>query len=95
VAEHTATLKVHLQPGARKNEIVALRDDVLWVRVTAPPHKGQANTALLALIAESLGVPKTAVAIARGPLSRLKVISVQGLSPEALEERLGHALPRP
>jgi uncharacterized protein (TIGR00251 family) len=88
------TFKVHLQPGAKKNELVALRDGILRARVTAPPHKGQANIALLALVAELLGVPKNSVAIAQGHVSRYKVIAIQGLSPESVEERLGLALSR-
>ena len=94
MAEHPATLKVHLQPGARKNEVVALRDGVLWVRVTAPPRKGQANSALLKLIAELLAIPRNAIAITHGGVSRNKLIAIQGLSPESIEERLAQAFPR-
>jgi len=92
MAHHAATLKIHLQPGAKKNEVVALRDGVLWARVTAPPRKGQANAALLALIADLLAIPRDTLAITRGHLSRHKVIAIEGLSPEDLEERLGRAL---
>jgi len=37
---------VRLQPRARANEIVGERDDVIVVRVTAPPVDGRANEAL-------------------------------------------------
>ena len=94
MAENRANLEIHLQPGAKKNEIVSLRDGVLWVRVTAPPLRGQANSALLALMAELLAVPKSAIAITRGYASRHKVIAIQGLSPENLKERLDQALSR-
>ena len=94
MAENRANLEIHLQPGAKKNEIVSLRDGVLWVRVTAPPLRGQANSALLALMAELLAIPKSAIAITRGYVSRHKVIAIQGLSPENLKERLDQALSR-
>lgn len=74
--------------------MVSLRDGVLWVRVTAPPLKGQANSALLTLMAELLATPKNNIAITRGYASRHKVITIQGLSPENLTEKLAQALSR-
>ncbi len=50
----------------------------LKVRVAAPPEAGKANTALIALIARTLGVTKSAVAIASGETSRLKQLNVDG-----------------
>ncbi len=88
MAEKKATIEIHLQPGARSNEIVSFRDGVLRVRVTAPPLEGQANSALLALMAEVLMVPKNALVLVRGYTSRYKVIAVEGLSSEELKERL-------
>lgn len=74
--------------------MVSLRDGVLRVRVTAPPLKGQANSALLTLVAELLATPKNSIAITRGYASRHKVITIQGLSPENLAEKLAQALSR-
>jgi uncharacterized protein (TIGR00251 family) len=92
MAEKKTTVEIHLQPGAKSNEIVSFRDGVLWVRVTAPPLKGQANRALVALMAQALVVPKSTLALIRGYASRHKVIAVQGLSPGELKERLDQAL---
>jgi uncharacterized protein (TIGR00251 family) len=92
MAEKKATVEIHLQPGANRDEIVSFRDGVLRVRVTAPPLKGQANRALVALMAQALVVPKNALALIRGYASRHKVIAVQGLSPGELKERLDQAL---
>ena len=94
MAENKATLEIHLQPGARSNEVVSLRDGVLRVRVTAPPLKGQANSALLTLVAELLAIPKNNIAITRVYASRHKVITIHGLSPENLTEKLAQALSR-
>ncbi len=94
MAEKRATLEVHLHPGAKKNEVVSLRDGVLWVRVMAPPLKGQANGALLTLMAELLATPKNNIAITRGYASRHKVMTIRGLSPENLAEKLAQALSR-
>jgi uncharacterized protein (TIGR00251 family) len=87
-----AILKVHVQPGARTSGVVALRDGVLWLRVAAAAQKGQANAALLALLAKLLAVPKDDLTISKGHASRNKAISIQGLSQEGLEQRLRRAL---
>ena len=94
IAEKKTTIEVHLQPGAKSNEIVGLRDSILYVRVTALPRKGQANRALLALLAQALAVPKNDLDLIQGYASRHKVIAIQGLSLEELRERLAQALSR-
>lgn len=88
-----ATLSIHLQPGARKDELLGFRDAVLWARVTAPPDKGQANRALLKLLARALGVAPSDVQLIRGLASRQKVVAIRGLSQEELQSRLSTALP--
>jgi hypothetical protein len=86
------TIEIHLRPGAKRNEIVGFREGVLYAKVIALPQKSQANRALLELMAEILGVPKSALAIIRGQSSRNKVIAVQGLSQEEMEEALSRDL---
>jgi uncharacterized protein (TIGR00251 family) len=51
---------------------------VLKAYVTAPPEDGKANAALIALIAQWLGVPKSKVTVAAGQKSRLKTVAVAG-----------------
>ncbi len=46
----------------------------LWVR--QPPVEGQANQAVVALLAEWLGVPRSSVRLVRGARARLKVVEV-------------------
>jgi len=78
------TIDVHLQPGAKRDEIIGFRGDVLRAKVTAVAEKGRANQALLELVADAFGVPKSAIAIVRGQTSRNKVVSIQGLTREDL-----------
>ncbi len=85
-------LVVRLTPGASANRIVGLetRDDgqeVLRVSVTAPPEKGKANQALIALLAKQLGVAKSAISLQSGETSRQKLLEVQG-DAEGLAARL-------
>ena len=93
VSDKKATLEIHLQPGAKRSEVVGFREGILYVKVTALPQKGQANRALVELMAQTLGIPKSAIDIIRGQSSRSKVIAVQGLSGEEVREILGRDLP--
>ncbi|WP_297110033.1 DUF167 family protein [uncultured Devosia sp.] len=89
-----AGLILHLRvtPNAGRDVIegAELRDDatsVLRVRVAAAPDKGKANTAVIALLARTLGVPKSSVSLVNGETSRFKSIRVDGPA-GALEQRL-------
>ena len=85
-------LKVKVQPRASANKIAGFREGILVVRVTAPPEKGRANAAVIALLADALGVAKTSVRITRGHNSREKLVAVDGLNSEQIERVLsGHA----
>ena len=52
----------------------------LRVRVRAGPAGGEANRALLALLADALGVGRSSVAIERGATSRSKRLVVHDVS---------------
>jgi len=69
---------LHVQPRARKNEIVGLHGDALKVRIAAPATENKANTSLIDFLAETLGVPKSAVAIRQGTTGRRKVVEITG-----------------
>jgi uncharacterized protein len=60
---------------------------VLKVRVRAIADGGEANKAVLVLLAKSLGVPKASVRLLSGATSRLKQIAVDG-DPVRLGEAL-------
>jgi uncharacterized protein YggU (UPF0235/DUF167 family) len=51
---------------------------VLRVRVRAIADGGEANRAVLALLAKSLGVPKACVRVLSGATSRIKQVGVDG-----------------
>jgi len=86
-------LAIKLTPGAATDRIDGWDVDaegrpVLKVRVRARPVEGEANEALVKLIAKALGVPKSAVAIQRGGQSRTKILVVEGLSEDQAKGRL-------
>jgi len=82
------TLRVHLTPRSARDEVLRLEGDVLRARVTAPPVGGRANEALLRLLAEALGVPRTSLSIVRGQRGREKVVVVEGLDAPEVRRRL-------
>jgi uncharacterized protein (TIGR00251 family) len=65
---------------------------VLKVRVRAIADGGEANRAVLVLLAKSLGVPKASVSLLSGATSRLKQIAVEG-DPARLAEALRQLAP--
>ncbi len=88
-----AHLPVRLTPGAASDRIDGWDVDaegrpVLKVRVRARPVEGEANAALVKLIAKTLGVPKSAVALQRGGQSRTKMLEIDALSEDQLKTRL-------
>ncbi len=50
----------------------------LKIRVSAPPEKGKANDALVALLSRTLGVGKSRIAIAKGQAARNKIVEIAG-----------------
>jgi uncharacterized protein (TIGR00251 family) len=80
------TLSLHVQPGAKRSEIVGLHGDALKIKLAAPPVEGRANEALLKFIAELFDVPLRNVELKQGEQSRRKVVAIVGssLNPETL-----------
>jgi uncharacterized protein (TIGR00251 family) len=88
-----ARLAVKLTPGASADRIDGWDVDadgrpVLKVRVRARPVEGEANEALIRLLAKRLGVPRSSVSLARGGQSRQKMIEVAGLDEAELHARI-------
>lgn len=71
-------LALHVQPGAKRSGAAGLHGGRLKVRIAAPAVDGRANEELVAFVAQALGVPKRAVALAKGERSRDKLVLVAG-----------------
>lgn len=83
------TLAVHAQPGAKKTAITGVYGEgaaaQLKIAVHAPPLEGRANQALIAFLAQTFGVQKSAVELMTGELSRSKVFLLRGVAlPQAI-----------
>jgi uncharacterized protein (TIGR00251 family) len=86
-------IAVHAQPGAGRCQLNGRHGDTLRVKVGAPPVDGRANDALVAFLAEILGLPRRAVTLERGSTSRFKRISAVGISVTEARTRLGLSPP--
>lgn len=87
-------LAVRLTPRGGRDAIEGFSEDeagrpVLKVRVAAPPVEGEANAALVKLLAKTLGLPRSAVRFVTGETGRLKILEVEGPDEAELRRRLG------
>ena len=75
-------LNLRIQPKASRDEIVGPygEDDneMLKVRISAPPIDGKANSYLIKFLAKQFGVPKNAVELLSGETGRNKRIAITG-----------------
>ena len=71
-------------PGSSRDEIVGWLGDSLKVKVKAPPEKGRANEAVIALLAERLGIDASSIAVESGHGSPAKVVEVDGMDVDAI-----------
>ncbi len=78
---------IHVTPRARQEGASGCHADALRVAVKAPPVSGKANRACVAVLAEALGVPASAVDLDPGARGRRKRIRVHG-NPAQLSARL-------
>jgi len=81
-------IPVRAAPRSRRNALDGVVEGALRLCLAAPPVEGAANKALLAFLAEILGVPKRDLAITTGEHGRRKLVCVRGLSDEGVRRRL-------
>jgi uncharacterized protein (TIGR00251 family) len=77
-AARRLTLRLHVQPGARRSEIAGVHGAALKVRIAAPATDNKANAALIEFLSETLDVPRSAVSIRLGVTGRRKTVEVIG-----------------
>lgn len=83
-----ASVRVRVTPRAGRSAVAGVRDDVLLIRLAAPPVEGAANEALVDLMSRTFGVPRRDIRIASGERSRTKRVEITGAAPGVLNARL-------
>ncbi|MGB2894970.1 MAG: DUF167 domain-containing protein [Anaerolineales bacterium] len=90
-----AALTVRVTPRARKTEFGGiLEDGTVRIRVAAPPVEGKANRAVIAFLAKALGIRKNKIEIVAGERGLDKIISIDGISADKVEEQIKANLDR-
>lgn len=69
-------LTVLVTPRARREGIERVGDATLRVAVSAPPHEGQANAAVVRAVAAFLDLPPSRVRIVHGRAGRRKTLEI-------------------
>jgi uncharacterized protein (TIGR00251 family) len=82
-------LRLRVAPGSRRPGIAGRHGDGWKVRVAQPPDDGRANEAVLALLAETLTLPRAAVRIVSGYAARDKTVAVEGMGSAEADRLLG------
>ncbi len=85
-------MALRVTPRAGRDRIDGMITDgegrrALKVCVTAAPDEGQANAAVIALLAKAWRIPKSHLTIAHGAASRHKTVHIRG-DGSALKQRL-------
>ncbi len=89
--DRSITILVYLTPAAQRSRIVGIDPwrARLKVSVSSPPMDGAANSELLALLSDSLGVERPMVSLQSGMSSRRKSVRITGVTASEARASLG------
>jgi hypothetical protein len=76
-----AVLDLLVQPRAARTRVVGEHGGRLKIQLSAPPVDGEANAALLAFLADALGVKRADVVLLAGETGRRKRVRIAGVAP--------------
>lgn len=68
---------VKVIPKSSQNAIVGFEGDVLKIKCTAVPEKGNANASVIVLLAKHYEVSKSAIKIIKGKTSARKIVEIK------------------
>ena len=81
-------LQIKVVPKSSRNCVAGWMGDTLKVWVTAPPERGKANGAVLAVLADALGVSRESIRLVAGLQSSRKGVEIEGLVAAEVHRRL-------
>lgn len=76
ITHDVITLKLYVQPGSKKNEVIGLFEGSLKIKLATQPIEGQANVALIKYLSQLLKIPKSKIILKKGEKSRHKIVDV-------------------
>ena len=84
ITNSVITLKLYIQPGSKKNEVIGLFEGSLKIKLATQPIEGQANLALIKYLSQLLKVPKSKIILKKGDKSRHKIVDIQSNDPNLI-----------
>jgi uncharacterized protein (TIGR00251 family) len=81
-------IAIRVIPRSPRTRVDGMRGDAFLVRLAAAPVDGAANDALVAFLAQHLGLPRRNIRIVSGDKSRAKKVAVTGLDVHTITSRL-------
>ncbi|MCH8967050.1 MAG: DUF167 domain-containing protein [Planctomycetes bacterium] len=81
-------LPVKVVPGASSTRYIGEWDTRAKLGIAAPPEKGKANKALIAFLADLVGVHKRDVTVVAGLSSSIKTIRIEHVTVDAVRRAL-------
>jgi uncharacterized protein (TIGR00251 family) len=72
-------IEVKVEPRSSKKGIAGVMDNVVKVKLTAPPVEGEANEQLIEVLSDLTGVRKSDIKIVRGLSSKRKAVEIRGV----------------
>lgn len=86
--DNGVVLQIKVVPNSSKTAIIGQLDEMLKVKVAAPPEKGKANQCLTKFLSEEFNVKKNAVSIVGGLTNPVKHVQIIGVSTEDILSKL-------
>jgi uncharacterized protein len=69
-------IEVQVKPNSRQEGVKKTEAGVYKVSVNAPPQDGRANEAVIQILSEHFGIPKSSITILRGHSGRKKLVEI-------------------
>jgi hypothetical protein len=81
-------IAVSVVPRSSRCEIAGIHNNALRIKLTSPPVDNEANKQCCEFIAKQMGIARRQVAIIRGQTSRHKVLRIEGVVEQEVQEKL-------
>jgi uncharacterized protein (TIGR00251 family) len=83
-----AVLTIKVIPFAQNEELVSIRSDGIYIQVTSGPEEGQANKAVIELVAQALEIKPYQVTLMKGHYKAFKTVQIAGYDQAELDLKL-------
>jgi len=80
------TVDILVQPRASRAKIGPMHDGRIKIAVTAPPVDGEANAAVIDLLARQLGIARGNIEVVAGAGSRRKTLRIADVTAQQIAE---------